>query len=100
MVHVQMGEEHVDPGEIRRQLGAEPADAGAGVEHQHRAVVAAHLDARGVAAVVRGVRSRSGHGAAGAEEGHAHGHSISQNRDAAPRNSPWSPMIGSDAASM
>ena len=79
---------------------AEPADAGPGVEHQHRAVVAAHLDARRVAAVARGLRPGRRDRAAGAEQGDAHGHSISQNSAAAPRNSRLSPTIGIAATSI
>ena len=96
---MQMGQQDVDPGQMRRQLVAEPADAGTGVEHQHRAVLAAHLDARGIAAEVGGVGSRGRHGTAGAEQGHAHSW-ISQNRAAAPTNSPCNPMIGMDVTSM
>ena len=90
VVHVEMGEQDVDR-LVSAGIGAEPADARAGVEHQQRAVIASHLDCRGIAAVAGGLRSRSSDRAAGAEQGHTHGHLISQNSAAAPRNSPWRP---------
>jgi hypothetical protein len=72
VIHVQVGQQDVDPGEVRRQLRPEPANARAGVEQQHRAVVTAHLDAGGVAAVARGLPARCRDGAAGAKQGHTH----------------------------
>jgi hypothetical protein len=100
MVHVKMGQQDVDPRQIRRQLSAEPANAGAGIQHQHGAVSGAHLDARGIAAVAGGFRSWCGDRATGAEERHAHQSPISQKRAAAPKNSPLRSAIGMAATSM
>ena len=58
VVHVEMGEQHVDAvlRVARSGSSAAPAaDAGAGVEHEHRLIVRPHLDAGGVAAVARGL---------------------------------------------
>ncbi len=53
MVHVEVGEEEVDAAVVGRYGAAQPADAGAGVEHDDRAVAQRHLHARRVAAVAR-----------------------------------------------
>src|SRR4051794_14723657 len=51
VVEVEVGEEDVEPGRLVGLGQAEAADAGAGVERQHRAVREGDADAGGVAAV-------------------------------------------------
>ena len=68
VVEVEVGEEDVEPGRLVRQRQAEAADAGAGVERQHRAVGEGDADAGGVAAVADGFRPRGGDRSARAPE--------------------------------
>jgi hypothetical protein len=51
VVHVEVSEEDVDPSDIRRDLCSESADAGASIEHKHRAVVPTHLNGRCVSSI-------------------------------------------------
>src|SRR5689334_13332758 len=58
VVEVEVGEEDVEAGRLVGQGEAEAADAGAGVERQHRAVSEGDADAGGVAAVADRFRPR------------------------------------------
>ena len=55
VVHVEMGEEHVDPGGVGAEVG-QALDAGAGVEHDVRPVPEPERHARRVAPIPGGAR--------------------------------------------
>ena len=59
VIHVEVREEHVDPAHAFGQARREPADPGAGIEHEELTGVVAHLDARRVPAVAHGVGARA-----------------------------------------
>src|SRR5262249_19030735 len=54
VVHVQMGQQHVDPAELCGQLASEGPDPRPRVQHEHGAVPAGHAYTRRVAAVASG----------------------------------------------
>jgi hypothetical protein len=64
VVHMEMGEEHVDTIQPVRVLSQAP-DPGAGVEEQQPAAAGGDLDRRGVASVSGRLRPGAGDGAAG-----------------------------------
>ncbi len=68
VVEVEVGEQDVQAGRLVGERQAEAADAGAGVERQHRAVGEGDADAGGVAAVADRLRPRGGDRAARAPE--------------------------------
>ncbi len=60
VIHVQVGQQDVDPAQRARERGAEPAHARPGIEDQHGAVMALDGNTRGVAAIAGGPGPRRG----------------------------------------
>jgi hypothetical protein len=60
VIHVEMSEKDVDAPEMRGKIRGQASEPGAGVEHEHGAVLTANFDARRVATESRRLGSRRG----------------------------------------
>ena len=92
VVHVEVGEEDVDPPAVAVEFLAKAADAGACIENEERAVVRADFDAGRVAAVAHSFRAGVGERTARAPQLDLHG--SFQMRATAPSSRPPWPSIG------
>ena len=86
VVHVEVGQEDVQPLDGRVDGGSEPADAGPGIEREDGAIGAHDLDRGGVAPVARRFRAGAGERPAGPPQADDHRVGGSQNIARPPRS--------------
>jgi hypothetical protein len=86
VVHVEVGQEDVQPLDGRVNRGSEPADAGPGIEREDGAVGAYDLDRGGIAPVARRLWAGAGERPAGSPQADDHRAGGSQNMARPPRS--------------